>query len=159
MRSRISMVAARPVLIALFCVGPCLGAQDSIPPAMARAGVVPGQQVKVRLRQLYVSTTGARLAAEMEGKLVDFDSAGLSLRLEDGTEKRIARDEIEVVLRDAGRSRWLGLLAGWVASLPAYAFVCRNAKYECDEGGVVELGGMIVGAVVGWPRSAEVPFP
>jgi hypothetical protein len=63
------------------------------------------------------------------------------------------------VVADAGRSRWRGLFAGWLASLPVYAVVCQNKSYECDEGGVANLVGVIVGAIVGWPKTTEVYFP
>jgi hypothetical protein len=162
MRLPISIAAARPVLIAILCVGRCLGAQDSIPPAMARAGVVPGQQLTVRLRPMQDSTTGLPISREIKGKLLEFDSAGLSLRLQDGTDQRIAREEIDVVLRRGGRSRWRGALAGWFGSVPAVAFVCRNvnnANHECAEGEVTAFLGILVGALVGWPGYAEVHLP
>jgi hypothetical protein len=139
--------------------GPTVYAQPQVPSsAMERAGLVPGQSITVTLRPSFESA-GVPVSSEIAGRLVDFDSAGITLRLDDNSERRITRDEALRVVADAGRSRWRGLFAGLVASLPVYAFVCQNKSHECDEGGVAMLVGEVVGAIVGWPQTTEVHFP
>lgn len=146
-------------LAATLLFGSTLLAQPPVPsPAMVSAGVVPGQRITVTLRPSFESA-GVPVSREVSGRLVDFDSAGLILRLDDNSERRITREEALRVVADAGRSRWRGLFAGWLASLPVYAVVCQNKSYECDEGGVANLVGVIVGAIVGWPKTTEVYFP
>ena len=43
--------------------------------------------------------------------------------------------------------------------IPVAMFVCRNARYECAEGSGIGLVSGITGAVIGWPRWQDVPFP
>jgi hypothetical protein len=143
---------------ALLC-GPTLVAQSAAAAsAMERAGVVPGQRLTVTVRPT-VEIVGVAGSHEIAGRLVAFDSAGLTLLLDDGAERRIPREEALRVVADAGRSRWRGVLAGWLASVPLSAFLCQNKKYECAEGQVSNLVGMVAGALVGWPQKTEVLFP
>ena len=137
-----------------------LRAQAPAPTAvMLAAGVVPGQRMRVTLRVPADSAIAAANQRQIEGALIDLDSAGVTLHLEDGSERRIGRNEAEEVGAYAGRSHWLGLLAGWLASLPPAYLACRDAKYECGEGSAIGLGGMILGSAIGWPRWKEVHFP
>lgn len=141
----------------LLC--PTLFAQSAAPSsAMERAGVVPGQLLTVTLRPT-VEIVGVGVSSEISGRLVAFDSAGLTLRLDDTSERRIPREEALRVVADAGRSRWRGVLAGLLASLPVSAFLCQKKRYECAGGAVANQVGMVAGALVGWPKTTEVRFP
>ncbi len=137
-----------------------LHAQAPAPTAtMVRAGVDPGQRMRVTLRVSADSELTVVNPRQIEGTLINLDSAGVTLRLEDGSERRITRSEAEELSAYVGLSRWLGVLAGWLASAPVAYFECQNQKYECGEGSLISLGGMILGAIIGWPRWKEVHFP
>jgi len=123
------------------------------------AGVVPGQRMRVTNSVPLGDASIPERDRQLEGLLVDIDSASVTLRLDDGSIWRALRSHVETLQLYRGRSRWRGLLAGWLVSLPIAAFTCRDAKHECDEGGVIGLVGGITGAIVGWPEWEDVRFP
>jgi hypothetical protein len=158
----IASAARAAVLLTLFLADPDgTGAQSpaSAPAVPSAAGVVPGQRVRVLERVPQGNPITAEPDRRVDGLLAGIDSASVTVRLDDGTVLQFARADVESVKVYAGRSHWFGLLAGWLATLPVAAFVCRDAKYECDEGGAIGLVFGIVGAAIGWPRWQDVPFP
>ena len=127
--------------------------------AMDTVGLAPGQRLRAMLRVLPDSAVTPERDRTVEGFLVAIDSAAVTLRLEDRSVRRLARADVEGLKTWQGRSHWLGLLAGWVVSVPIALVACRNAKYECEQGSLIGAVGGISGAVIGWPRWKDVPWP
>ena len=123
------------------------------------AGVVPGE----RMRLIRSVSPEMDIAPEpdrrFDGSLVDIDSGSVTLRLDDGSERRFVRGEIETLRVNRGRSRWRGLLAGWLAGLPVSVVACRNEKYECGAGSGIGLVSGLAGIIIGWPNWDDVRFP
>lgn len=134
-------------------------AQAASPSAPAAAGAVPGRRMRVRTRVASGEAISPEPDRQVDGLLVNLDSLSVTLRLDDGSERRFARGDVEALKLYVGKSRGFGLLAGWVAGIPVAVFVCRNARYECAEGSGIGLVSGITGAVIGWPRWQDVRFP
>jgi hypothetical protein len=150
------------LLLALLLVDPTPAGSQSPAPAPVVAHVTstePGQRVRVLPRVPGGVAITAERNRQFEGLLVDIDSATVTLRLDDGTVRRFERAEVESMKVFLGRSRGYGLLAGWLVSAPVALLVCRNEPVECAQGGVIGLVGGIGGAIIGWPRWQELPFP
>lgn len=146
------------------CLGIVLGAsaapaQPTSPSAvMVAQGLAPGQRMRVLLR---TPSDTARAAAHerVEGGLVTLDSASVAVRLRNGDVRTFERADVAELRAYTGRSRWGGVLAGWLVSLPIALGVCLDAKYECMGGSLIGMLGMTGGAIVGWPRWKRVDFP
>ena len=123
------------------------------------AGLMPEQRMQAVERVRDGAVITAEPNRRVEGSLIDIDSAGVTLRLDDGSLRRLARTDLETLKVYQGRSHGFGLLAGWVASLPVALVACRDARYECEAGSLIGLVGGIGGAIIGWPRWGDVRFP
>lgn len=123
------------------------------------AGVVPGQRMRVVSSVRQGDVTVAERDREFDGRLVDIDSASVTLRFDDGTARRFVRTDVETLQVYQGRSRWRGLFAGWLVGMPIAAVACRNAKYECEAGSAIGLVSGLTGIIVGWPNWEDVRFP
>ena len=134
-------------------------AQVASPSVPAVVGAVPGRRMRVRTRVPPGEVISPEPDRQVDGLLVNLDSLAVTLRLDDGSERRFARGDVEVLALYVGKSRGFGLLAGWIAGLPVAVFVCRDAKYECAAGSGIGLVSGITGALIGWPRWQDVPFP
>jgi hypothetical protein len=148
--------------VALLVTAPAFThAQDAWTPGMISAGLSPGQRIKVVLRRPPDDSLDLRTYSDLDldGALMGIDSGGLSLRLQDGTSRYIARSEGAEFRAHLGRSRGIGALGGLLLSAPISAVVCQGHKYECAEASVIGLGGMLIGALVGWDQWSDVHFP
>ena len=147
-------------LFALLLAVPAVAQpQRPIPSAAVPAGLEPGQRLRATLRVPPDSAITAERNRTIEGLLTQIDSTAVTLRLDDRFERQIARDDVEGLQAWQGRSHWYGLLAGWLASAPVALVACRNAQYECEQGSLIGLVGGISGAVIGWPRWKDAPWP
>ena len=122
-------------------------------------GLVPGWRMRVQLRAGPDSGSPQSRDRRIDGYLVDIDSASVTLRLDDGPPRRFARVDVESLEAYEGRSRWRGLLVGMLSVIPLAELECRNQRYECSEGSLLGLIGMIGGYALGWDRWQDVRFP
>ena len=162
MSSRLLKIAGaslgRAAFVFLLLRPPVVAAQEPTAGTVA-AGVVPGQRMRVITKVAPGDAIVPERDREVEGRLVDIDSASVTLRLEDGSTSRILRTHVETLQLYQGRSRWRGLLAGWLVGVPVAAFRCRDAKYECSEGSAIGLVSGLTGLIIGWPEWEDVHFP
>lgn len=135
-------------------------AQGAATLAMIAAHLSPGQRIRVVLRRPPEDSLELMTESDLhlEGALVDIDSGGLSLKLGDGSVRRVDRREGET-FRAHEKSRRKGVLGGLLLSVPVFEAVCQGHNYECDEGSAVLLGGMLIGGLVGWRQWSDVRFP
>lgn len=134
--------------------------QSPVPTAgTIAAGLMPGQRMQAVERVRDGAVITAEPNRRVEGSLVDIDSAGVTLCLDDGSLRRLARSDVETLKVYRGRSHGFGLLAGWLVSIPVALIACRNARYECEAGQGIGLVGGIGGAIIEWPRWGDVRFP
>jgi len=148
----------RAAFILLLLLPPVVAAQQPTAGTVA-AGVVPGQRMRITSRVPMGDVIVPERDRQLDGLLVDIDSSSVTVRLADGSTRRILRIDVETLQVYRGRSRWRGLLAGWVVALPVAAVACRDAKYECSAGSAIGLVGGLTGLIVGWPDWEEVRFP
>ena len=144
--------------ILLLLHPPAVVAQEPTAGTVA-AGLVPGQRMRITSRVPLGEVIVPERDRQLDGLLVDIDSSSVTLRLADSSSRRVPRIEVETLQVYRGRSRWRGLLAGWVVALPIAAVACRDAKYECSEGSAIGLVGGLTGLIVGWPVWEDVQFP
>lgn len=159
-----SRLLACTALLLLGAVTGCVRGNDfSGAPAPAAGtlavGLVPGWRMRVGLRADPDSASSQPRERRIDAYLVDIDSASLTLRLDDGPVRRFARADIASLKAYEGRSRWRGLLAGMLVAIPFAELACQGQQYECSEGSLIGLIGMIGGATLGWDHWRDVQFP
>ncbi|MDB4888974.1 MAG: hypothetical protein JWL61_829 [Gemmatimonadetes bacterium] len=153
------LTGLRRAAFVLLLLGPhAVVAQEPTAGTVA-AGLVPGQRMRVTRRVLPGDAIIPERDRQLDGRLVDIDSSSVTLRLDDGSSRRILRTDVETLELYRGRSPWRGLLAGWLVGLPIAVVACRDAKYECAEGSAIGLVSGLTGLIVGWPDWEEVRFP
>ena len=125
----------------------------------AAVGLVPGWRMRVQLRTDPDSGSPQPTDRQIDGYLVDIDSASVTLRLDDGPLRRFTRADVESLKAYEGRSMWRGLLVGMLSAIPFAELECHGQKYECSEGSLLGLIGMIAGSTLGWDHWRDVRFP
>jgi hypothetical protein len=126
---------------------------------MLGAGIVPGQRMRVTLRVPTDSAITPPNQRRVEGRLLDLDSTGVTLRLENGSVRRFDRAQAETLSAYDGRSRGLGVVAGWAVAIPLGLIECRDVGNECAKGQTIGLAGAVLGYLIGWPHWRDVTFP
>jgi hypothetical protein len=152
--------ALLPVIVLAGCVRGNDFSQAPVPTAGAVAvALAPGWRMRAQLRADPESASPQPRGAQIDGYLVDIDSASVVLRLDDDRRRRFARADVESLKAYEGRSWWRGLLVGILVAFPFAELACQNHKYECSEGSVIALIGMIGGSTLGWDHWRDIRFP
>ncbi|MEO8621515.1 MAG: hypothetical protein ABI625_10650 [bacterium] len=159
----IRVLACTALLLPATLAGCARGNDFSQTPAPAAGavavGLAPGWRMRARLRAEPDSATKQSRDRQIDGYLVDIDSMSVTLRLDDGLRRRLARADVESLKAYEGRSWWRGVLAGMLISIPFSVLECAGRRYECGEGSLSGLIGMFGGAAVGWDHWRDVRFP